>query len=950
MLRRFVRAIDIIRCALAASVVLLVSNPVVAQTSSERYSLIIRGAPLDNALEALVARTRIDLAYDPPLVRGKQANCAAENVSAENLLRCVLKGTDLDFYRLSSGLYVLTPKAETVPLYGRLRGIVVDAETRQPLPNAHVMLADLANGTAANEAGMFAFSRLKPGRYIVLATYVGYEAGTAVVDVPPGGDAQAELALDAEPMIVQPIIIDGMQWRLPSADLGSESLMQEGMLRNPSSGAADVLVGLNSLLGVRVSDATADIHVQGGETGEHQLRLDGAPVFLPLNFASFVGPFSPFAIGRMTVHKAGFTASEGSQISGVIDIRQDLNVAQRTRLDVQIDPLSANARLSMKRGRTGGVQTTLMGAGRLGLWNLYSPAALKNHLHQWNTTDPFLFTLFDRSDDNPRFQTREDRTAGNPGIGFSDLHLASRVRFGLLKSLHTSFYVGQSRLGSDLADPETVTPESSARFDNSASGEPFRDLFTWDTGVGQSHYEVVLSGRAMARAGVRGSFYRVRHDYSVPDSTRGTGIGPNGEELSAIDDGNRVYEVASEGRIDYVLNRWNSITGGVELIRTGTRFTILGTQSDPIRHNSSSWRTAAFIEDEISLGERLTIDTGTRVSYLPTHQRAFFEPRFSLRFDHTGGVLGRWSARLSTGRYRQYINQFDVSSRSPRALLSSTRFWLATSDPELEPAAATHYSGELLWNPLKGWTVRLEGYFKNQDNILAIDYSTAPAGDGNMDQREFLVESEGTVHGAGVQVQRSLGLGRAEARYEYNIARRKVEGAYQCGSERNCETLFTPWNEPHRLEFAMDLVPWKRLTLLTRWKGVWGRTWGFRQGYYDFVGAFASIADDLPPDLIIKAQDQIDRYRINQPDEHNLPPIYQLDLSAAYTQPFSGGSKLQFRVDVLNVLDRENVSEWHLAFNPSTYFQQNEKGGFLEKEERPLLPRLVSVAVKWTLQ
>lgn len=946
---RFVCAIDIARYVVAALVVVVSWQSAVAQDAKERYSLVVRGAPLDDALETLVARTRIDLAYDPPLVRGKQANCAEENATAEDLLRCVLKGTDLDFYRLSSGLYVLTPKAETVPLYGRLRGIVVDAETRQPLPNAHVMLADQANGTAANDAGMFAFPRLRPGRYIVLATYVGYETATVAVEVPAGGDAQAELALEAEPLVVQPIVIDGLQWRLPSADLGTESVVQEDLLRNPSSGASDVLVGLSSLLGVRVSDATADIHVQGGETGEHQLRLDGAPVFLPLNFASFVGPFSPFAIGRLTVHKAGFSASEGSQISGVIDIRHDLNVRERTRVDVQADPLSANARISLVRGQHGGMHSTVTAAGRVGLWSLYSPQALQNLLEDWNTTDPFLFTLFDRTDDNPQFAIREDATAGNPGIGFRDVHLASRVRFGLLKSLHTSFYVGQSRLGSDLADPDAAPPIATSDVLERAASEPFRDLFIWDTGVGQSHYETVFSGRAMARMGVRGSFYRVRHDYSVPDTTRGTGIGPNGEELTPIDDGNRVFEVAAEGRFDYVLNRSHSFTSGVELIQTGTRFAILGTQREPIRHNSSSWRAAAFLEDEISLGERFSIDLGTRLTYLPTHERAFFEPRLAVRFDQPSSEIGRWSARVSTGRYRQYINQFDVSSRSPRALLSSTRFWLATADPDLEPPAASHLSGELLWNPGRKWTVRLEGYFKNQDNILAIDYSTQPGNNENMRQRDFLVESEGTVRGAGAQIQRSIGPGRAEVRYEYNDAQRKIEGSFECRTHQDCDPIYAPWNEPHRVEFALDLVPWKRLTLLTRWKGVWGRTWGFRQGYYDFVGAFASIADDLPPELIPKAENQINRYRLDHPDEHELEPIYQLDLSAAYTQPLTDGSTLQLRVDVLNVLDRENVSEWHLAFDPEKYFQQNEEGGYLQKENRPLLPRLVSVAVKWTL-
>ena len=942
MARHTVRAGDIIRWSLAFAVLVAnTSSSVVAQEDSGRYSLVVLGAPLDAALETLVARTRIDLAYDPPLVLGKRTSCAAEDQSAEDLLRCVLKETGLDFYRLSSGLYVLTETSETVPLYGGLRGIVVDAETHQPLPHSHVMLADHANGTTANNAGMFAFARLKPGRYIVLATHVGYEAGTAMVEVPPGGHSEAQLALESHPIVVQPIVIEGLQWRLPSADLGTQSLTQEERLGLPSSGATDVLTGLNSLLGVRVSDATADIHVQGGETGEHQLRLDGAPVFLPLNFASFVGPFSPFAIGSITVHKAGFGASEGSQISGVIDLQHDMSVREGPRMEVQADPLSVNARLSLTRGKAGGLETSITTSGRLGLWSLYAPPALESLLNDWSLTDPFLFTLFDRSDDNPRFETRP--TTGNPGLGFSDFHIASRTRFGLLKSLHASGYIGQSRLGSDLANRGSLSPELDPAFASVATDGPFRDLFTFDTGVGQVRYEAVLGSRTLATAGVRGSFYRVRHDYSVPDSlgVRGRGVVDVSSEFSPIDDGNRIYEIAALTRIDHVLNDIHELNGGLDLIRTGTRFAILGTQRYPISHRTSSWRAAGHLEDNISLGRRVSIDAGARATYLASHDTVYFEPRLSMRYDRQESVFGMYSLRLSVGRYRQFINQFDVSSRSPRALLSSTRFWLST-DESVVPPSATHYAAELLLKPAKLWTVRLEGYFKNQDHILSIDYAT-PAGvdRANLLQDEFLVSTHGTVQGGGFQVERRVGAGRVEARYEMNVAKRTVEGFY------DDKPQFAPWNEPHRVELALDIVPWTPITFLARWRGIWGRTWGFRQGYYDFIGAFDTIADDLPSDLIPKAQRQIERFRLNDPDTHELPPVYQLDVSAAYTREITG-SRIQLRLDLLNVLDRSNVAEWYLWFDEETYFQSGDEGGFLERRDRPLLPRLFSIALKWT--
>lgn len=920
-------------------------------TPPATYSMVVRGVPLHTALEQLVSQAQIDLSYDPALVAGQRTSCVRERATAEELLRCLLQDTGLDFYRLSSGTYVLTVTTETAPRYGQLSGIVVDAETGQPLPQAHVLLSLGQTGTTANDAGMFAFARLRPGRYVVTASYVGYHFGSATVVVPPGGRAQTQLQLHAEPVLVAPIVVDGIDWRLPSASLGTATRSQEELLRPPGGGgSASLLAGLNAMLGVRVSDATADIHVQGGETGEHQLRLDGAPVFLPLSFASFVGPFSPFAIGRVTIHKAGFDASEGSQIAGVIDLAHDLTLDRPERVDVQLDPLSLNVRASLQRGRPGGLHATLTTAARYGLWDLYAPPALAGLLRQWNTTDPFLLTAYDRTTDNPLF--RVDSTTGDPGIGFLDLHAAGRIRFGLLQSLHTSAYWGRSQLGSNLAQGRE--PLARDAFDPAADGTPapYRDRFTWETGVAQARYETVLGTRTLASLRLRGSYYRVRHDYSVPDSTVTSLDAAAADEaarsagthlLARPDDGNRVHEVAVGVQVDHALGDRHSVRWGTELIHNGNRFVVLGTQRFPIRHASSTWRVAGYLEDEFALAAGASVEAGSRLTYLAAHRRVYPEPRLAFRLDRPGGRLGAWSLRLSTGLYRQFVNQLDISSRSPRTLLSSTRFWLV-ADSTVRPPMATHLAGELLWEPAPAWTVRLEGFLKQQQHILAVDYATQAGADAvDMQQRAFLRASRGFVRGAGLQVERRLGAaGRAEVRYEYSRAERTNADFFEGQSQR------APWNEPHRLELGLDVMPLPYLTLLARWRGIWGRTWGFRQAYYDFYGAIKDReGTDLPASLLEKIFRQDALYHFGRPDAHRLDPFYQLDLSLAYTRPL-GGLHLQLRADLLNVLDRTNAAEWYLVYNPETYYRPDVTGGYLERGTRPLLPRHLSLALRLT--
>jgi len=124
-------------------------------TQSETYAVALRDVPLQDALQRLVARTGIDLAYSTALVEGRRVYCRRREAPAEALLRCILSGTGVDYLRTASGSYLLVESAKTPASTGRLAGTVVDAATGEPLPNANVLLADAGTGTAtATEASL----------------------------------------------------------------------------------------------------------------------------------------------------------------------------------------------------------------------------------------------------------------------------------------------------------------------------------------------------------------------------------------------------------------------------------------------------------------------------------------------------------------------------------------------------------------------------------------------------------------------------------------------------------------------------------------------------------------------------------------------------------------------------------------------------------------------------
>jgi len=368
------------RVAWLLASVLLCTLPARAQRV---YDVVMQGVPLEEALVNLMNHTDLVLGFDQRLITGKWTTCVIYESTGEEALQCVLKDTGLDYFRLPSGLYVLTERAEAEVRYGALHGIVVDEDNGEPLEHAHVMLypGPSSMGTISNQDGRFIFSSLKPGLYAITTTYVGYASPLVYVRVGPDSVAQAHLSMRQETVLSRtPIIVDGSGWHVPSDTLGQRTL-QGGAIQNTSGGLLpDVSRALSTLVGIRVSDATADLHIQNSGTGEHQYRLDNAPVFVPISIGGLVGPFSTYALERITVHKNGFSADVGSQTAGVIAATHTLGSRVGSNFDMHLDPMSVNARASHRLANG----SAIMAAGRIGLWDFYSPRAVHGMRQDWD--------------------------------------------------------------------------------------------------------------------------------------------------------------------------------------------------------------------------------------------------------------------------------------------------------------------------------------------------------------------------------------------------------------------------------------------------------------------------------------------------------------------------------------------------------------------------------------
>lgn len=915
-----------------------------AQTSPDGgYTFVLRGVALDQALESFSETTGRAVAYAPRLAEGQTAYCVARKAPAEAVLRCILQETGLDFYRLSSGTYVLTAPPEMEPVRGHLMGLVADRQTGAPIANAHVQLTDAGVGTVTGPSGRFTFPALLPGRYVLRVSHVGYRTWQDTLQVAAKDRTRARATLQAEPVAITPVVIDGIQPRHAAPTPGHSRLDPDAPPAGLGASPSRPLRQLSSLPGVRVSDLTADVHIQGGSAGHNQLRLDDVPVHLSHTLLGVIGPFSPFAIDRVTVAKAGFDAGVGSQLAGFVDARH--HVATQRRLDVQADPLSVNARLQLTPSLGGTEEIAVMGAARLGLWPVYAPSRLRTTLREWSGLDPFLlaspaatsFTI-------PAFSVYDatDAQGAAPAASFTDLHAASRIRLSPLHTLHISGYHGRRRLTGSAWSQEDAQTESARRALVTAD-----DAYRWTNTLGQVRHDAVLGPRTLLRTQLQGSHYRLRHGYAVIDSLRVRTDAPSprlvGSSQTPLRDENSVRRVAIDGTLDHAWGP-HHLRAGATLTWTTTSFALhgvrLGTSLTPNPANTVStvlptaastvpsiWHTAeqehvaGFVSDRITLSDRWEAQLGTRLTYSPSRATVYAEPRFALRYDHASSPLGLWSMRTAAGLYRQFTHQADASVLNAGALLPDVRVWIPL-DGSVAPPKAVHLTHEMLLQPHTRWRLRAEGYLKHQPRTLALRY--APANDAGRSgtvasQHAFLTPARGHAYGSTLQITWDGPHVQVRGLYEYSHAFRRSDALF--GGRGHP----VPWNVPHRAELGIDWTPNPHWTMSLRGRALWGRRWGFRRVYYDYFG-HSSETQSVPP------------FDLDRPGNHRLPPLYQFDASLAHARKV-GSVTLQARLEVLNVTGRDNVADWRLA----------RAGGQWRKAPRYLPPRLPTVALRLQL-
>ncbi len=876
---------------------LLYSASLHAQSrGGERYSFEFRGATLTEALEEVANEAGINMVYDPALADGISVYKRVQRQSVSEVLKSILEGTSLDFVTLSTGTIVIVRTVQDRPSYGSYYGRVADRQTGRPLPGATVMLADASGGTSAGPNGTFALNRLMSGSYTIIFSYVGYEPVYKTIHIGPGQDLREEVSLQPGPVDVAPVIVTGHTPQLPVH--GSNGQSVHPFSEWEITGAMqDAIRSLSLFSGVQYGLPVADLHLQGGQRGDHRILLDGVPVYNPQSFGRMFSAFSPYAIHKVQLHKAGYGVPEGSQIAGLINLSHDVNGFDRSRALFQADPLSVNLRGDLVFPDSGESSLKIMTAARSNYWNIYKEPRLDQTLREWNNLDPLITNLLiDSDNDASLYEPREHHSE----VRFYDLHMAAHYEINPYSTLSSSLYTGKNFVGTDLlrqAPPGGDLPEYLYA----------RDEYDWNNIMGQITYNQLVSPRLDLSTQVSLSSNRFRHYYKI-----GTNHNPHIGNLSA--DASIVYSRFQESSIQrrvptqrntnrirhvilrsdgtYSFNPRMTLDAGLRMDYLTTHIDLTDLFYLPTLSDQRSALFSGYLNGNWVMGEYWKLILGSRATLANSAGRLYTEPRASIQYDRPDARIGYWSALLSGGLYRQFINQFEITNPGPTSLVPSFTVWSHAGTSEAPKA--WHVSGSFYLEPAENTSVHLEWFYKWQPTAYIISYHNLLEGTAvNRSGFDAFAEAaEMNALGGGIRLNRSFMDSRLKLMLGYDYSNTRIDMETQFGRK-----LPAPWGEPHRFQFRSLWRMASGFTAVARWQSVFGRSWGFRQAYYNY--------------LFYESGAQFDGFSFANPEDDRLSPFHQLDLSLVY-KPRLEFMNAELRLDLINLLNRHNTIDWSL--------------------------------------
>lgn len=246
------------------------------QNLKREISINMPPSGLHAVLKQVARQSHLQLVYDEATAAGYQTGAVHLSGNVNTVLDSLLSPVSLE-YKTMNGLLVVYKKA---PAAFVLKGKVVDAQSKTPLPGVTVFLKGTKRGVVTNESGSFTFPEVKAGD-ILMISYIGYEQQEIVVRT----EEFLTILLNNRSSRIQDVVVVGYGTQRKVNLTGAVSQIDASAIESrPVANVGQALQGAIPNLNVNFGDGrpggAAKLNIRGFTSisgGSPLVLIDGVP-------------------------------------------------------------------------------------------------------------------------------------------------------------------------------------------------------------------------------------------------------------------------------------------------------------------------------------------------------------------------------------------------------------------------------------------------------------------------------------------------------------------------------------------------------------------------------------------------------------------------------------------------------------------------------------------------
>lgn len=204
---------------------------------------------------------------------------------------------------------------------GNIRGFVYAKDNGEPALFTNVYLKDTKLGANTDVNGFFSITKIPPGTYTLMATYIGYDTATEVITVTNQIINKKYYLTKGAIQLNEVVLTAEQQSKKEDTKVSVQKIDPVMIKKLPSVGEPDIAQYLQVLPGVVFTgDQGGQLYIRGGSPVQNKVLLDGMIIYNPFHSIGLFSVFDNDIIKNADVYTGGFGAEYGGRTSSIMDI------------------------------------------------------------------------------------------------------------------------------------------------------------------------------------------------------------------------------------------------------------------------------------------------------------------------------------------------------------------------------------------------------------------------------------------------------------------------------------------------------------------------------------------------------------------------------------------------------------------------------------------------------